>query len=180
MVITSHKDILSKFKLFSKVFVIAVLINLFFIHSVLSASSGSKISKKTGLPLPRFVSLKSNKVNLRRGPSLDYKIDWVYKRKHLPLMIVSEFGHWRQVTDFEGYTGWIYKDLLSGSRYIIVNNKETLLRNKATFESLGKAILKREVIAKLIDCEGVWCFIRIRNMRGYVLAEHIWGTSKGK
>ena len=124
--------------------------------------------------------MKSNKVNLRRGPSLDYKIDWVYKRKHLPLMIVSEFGHWRQVTDFEGYTGWIYKDLLSGSRYIIVNNEETLLRNKATFDSLGKAILKRKVIAKLIDCEGLWCFIRISNMRGYVLAEHIWGISIDK
>ena len=177
MYIISHKDILTKFKLFSKVFVFAVVINLFLIFNVLSASSASKISKKTGLPLPRFVSLKSNKVNLRRGPGLDYKIDWVYKRKHLPLMIVSEFGHWRQVIDFEGYSGWIYKDLLSGSRYIIVNKEETLLRNKATFDSLGKAILKRELVAKLIDCEGLWCFIRIRNMRGYVLAEHIWGTS---
>ena len=180
MVVTSLKDFLTKFKLFSRVFVVAVLINLFFIVNVLSATSGSNISKKTGLPLPRFVSLKSNKVNLRRGPSLDYKIDWVYKRKHLPLMIVSEFGHWRQVTDFEGYTGWIYKDLLSGSRYVIVNNEETLLRNKATFDSLGKAILKRKVIAKLIDCEGLWCFIRISNMRGYVLAEHIWGISINK
>ena len=64
----------------------------------MSASSASIISKKTGLPLPRFVSLKGNKVNLRRGPSLDYKIDWVYQRKHLPVMIVSEFGHWRKVT----------------------------------------------------------------------------------
>ena len=177
MYIISHKDILTKFKLFSKVFVFAVVINLFLIFNVLSASSASKISKETGLPLPRFVSLKSNKVNLRRGPGLDYKIDWVYKRKHLPLMIVSEFGHWRQVIDFEGYSGWIYKDLLSGSRYIIVNKEETLLRNKATFDSLGKAILKRELVAKLIDCEGLWCFIRIRNMRGYVLAEHIWGIS---
>ena len=105
MDIISHKDILTKFKLFSKVFVFAVVINLFLIFNVLSASSASKISKKTGLPLPRFVSLKSNKVNLRRGPGLDYKIDWVYKRKHLPLMIVSEFGHWRQVIDFEGYSG---------------------------------------------------------------------------
>ena len=95
-------------------------------------------------------------------------------------MIVSEFGHWRKVTDFEGYTGWIYKDLLSGSRYIIVNKEETLLRNKAGFDSLGKAILKREVIGKLINCEGLWCFIRIKNMRGYVLAEHIWGASREK
>ena len=146
----------------------------------MSASSASTISKKTGLPLPRYVSLKGNKVNLRRGPSLDYKIDWVYKRKHLPLMIVSEFGHWRKVTDFEGYSGWIYKDLLSGSRYIIVKKEETLLRNKASFDSLGKAILKKEVIGKLIDCEGLWCFVRIKNMRGYVFAKDIWGTGIDK
>ena len=156
------------------------LINLSLLVNELYADAGTEISKKTGLPLPRFVSLKGNKVNLRRGPSLNHKIDWVYKRKHLPLMILSEFGHWRKVTDFEDYTGWIYKDLLSGSRYIIVNNKETLLRNKATFDSLGKAILKREVIAKLIDCEGLWWFIRIRNMRGYVLADDIWGISIDK
>ena len=180
MRITFHRDILSNIKPFSKIFVIILLINLFIIVNVPSASGSSVISKKTGLPLPRFVSLKGDKVNLRRGPSLDYKIDWVYKRKHLPLMIVSEFGHWRKVIDFEGYTGWVYKDLLSGSRYIIVNKEETLLRNKASFDSLGKAILKREVIGKLINCEGLWCFIRIKNMRGYVFAEHIWGVSKVK
>ena len=180
MGMTIHKDILSNIKPFSKVFVIIALINLFLIVNILSASGTSIISKKTGLPLPRFVSLKGNEVNLRRGPSLDYKIDWVYKRKHLPLMIIGEFGHWRKVTDFEGYTGWIYKDLLSGSRYIIVNKEETLLRNKAGFDSLGKAILKKEVIGKLIDCKGLWCFIRIKNMRGYVLAEHIWGVSMGR
>ena len=177
MVTTSNRDILSNIKLFSKVFVLAALINLFLLVYELSANTGTEISAKTGLPLPRFVSLKVNKVNLRRGPSLNYKIDWVYKRKHLPLMIVSEFGHWRKVTDFEDFTGWIYKDLLSGSRYIIINKKETLLRNKASFNSLGKAILKREVIGKLINCEGLWCFIRVKNLRGYVLAEHIWGVN---
>ena len=177
MVMTSNRDILINIKLFSKVFVIAALINISLVANQLFANSGIEISKKTGLPLPRFVSLKGNKVNLRRGPSLNHKIDWVYKRKHLPLMILSEFGHWRKVTDFEDYTGWIYKDLLSGSRYIIVNREETLLRNKASFNSLGKAILKREVIGKLIDCEGLWCFIRVKNLRGYVLAEHIWGVT---
>ena len=177
---TSNREILSNIKLFSKVFLLVGLINLFAAVNTSFASDSLTISKKTGLPLPRFVSLKGNKVNLRRGPSLDYKIDWVYKRKHLPLMIVSEFGHWRKVTDFEGYSGWIYKDLLSGSRYIIVKKEETLLRNKASFDALGKAILKKEVIGKLIDCEGLWCFIQIKNMRGYVLAEDIWGTSINK
>ncbi len=177
MFTTSNRDILSNIKLFSKVFVLAAIINLSLNVNGLSASNTPVISKKTGLPIPRFVSLKSNTVNLRRGPSKDYKIDWVYKRKHLPLMIVSEFNHWRKVTDFEGYSGWVYKDLLSGSRYIIVKKDETLLRNKASFDSLGKAILKREVIGRLIDCKGLWCFIRIKNMRGYVFAEHIWGVN---
>lgn len=180
MPMTSNRDILSNIKMFSKVFVLVGLINLFPVVNSVLASDGIAISKKTGLPLPRFVSLKGDEVNLRRGPSLDYKIDWVYKRKHLPLMIVSEFGHWRKVTDFEGYSGWIYKDLLSGARYIIVKNEETLLRNKARLDSLGKAILKKEVIGKLIDCEGLWCLIRIKNMRGYVLAEDIWGTGIDK
>lgn len=177
---TSNRDILSNIKLFSKVFVLVGLINLFPAIDIAIASDGKTISKKTGLPLPRFVSVKGNEVNLRRGPSLDYKIDWVYKRKHLPLMIVSEFGHWRKIIDFEGYSGWIHKDLLSGTQYIIVKKEETLLRNKASFNSLGKAILKREVIGKLIDCEGLWCFIRIKNVRGYVLAQDIWGTSIDK
>ena len=180
MFMTSNRYILSNIKLFLKVFVLVGLINLFSAGTISFASDSLTISKETGLPLPRFVSLKGDKVNLRRGPSLDYKIDWVYKRKHLPLMIVSEFGHWRKVTDFEGYSGWIYKDLLSGSRYIIVKKEETLLRNKASFDSLGKAILKKEVIGKLIDCEGLWCFVRIKNMRGYVLAEDIWGTGIDK
>ena len=180
MFMTSNRYILSNIKLFSKVFVLVGLINLFSAVNISFASDSLTISKKTGLPLPRFVSLKGDKVNLRRGPSLDYKIDWVYKRKHLPLMIVSEFGHWRKVTDFEGYSGWIYKDLLSGSRYIIVKKEETLLRNKASFDSLGKAILKKEVIGKLINCKGLWCFVRIKNMRGYVLAEDIWGIGIDK
>ena len=111
MITTSNRDILSNIKLFSKIFVIAALINLALVISEVSASNGPEISKKTGLPLPRFVSLKGNKVNLRRGPSKNFKIDWVYKRKHLPLMIVSEFGHWRKVTDFESYSGWIWAAL---------------------------------------------------------------------
>ena len=108
---TSNSYILSNINLFSKVFVLVGLINLF-LSQLSFASDSLTISKKTGLPLPRFVSLKGDKV-IERGPT-DYKIDWVYKKKHLPLMIVSEFGHWRKVTDFEGYSGWIYKDLLSG------------------------------------------------------------------
>ena len=171
-----HRNILSKIRPFSKVFVTTFMINLFLLGSAACESNSFGISKKTGLPLPRFVSLKGDKANLRRGPSLDHKIDWVYKRKHLPLKIVGEFGHWRKVTDFEGFSGWMYKDLLSGSRYIIVTKKETLLRNKADFNSLGKAILKRKVMGKLINCNGLWCLISVKKTRGYVLRNDIWGV----
>ena len=147
-------------------------------HSALCETLNSGVGKKTGLPIPRFVSLKVNKVNLRRGPSMKHKIDWVYNRKHLPVKIISEFGHWRKVVDFEDYSGWIYKDLLSGARYIIVNKDETILRNKANFASLGKAILKKNVIGKLIKCEELWCIVSVRNTKGYVLAADIWGVGR--
>ena len=106
----------------------------------------TNITKQRELMLQHLKELNklSLKANIKHSSnvekSLNHKIDWVYKRKHLPVMILSEFGHWRKVTDFEDYTGWIYKDLLSGSRYIIVNREQTLLRNKASFNSLGKAV----------------------------------------
>ena len=68
----------------------------------------------TNLPLPRFVSLKASEANVRRGPSLDHRIDWVFRHRDMPLRVTAEFGHWRRVEDNEGQGGWIYYTLLSG------------------------------------------------------------------
>ena len=74
----------------------------------------------TNLPLPRFVSLKASEGNVRRGPSLSHRIDWVYKRRDLPLRITAEHGHWRRVEDRDGMGGWVHYSLLSGTRTVLV------------------------------------------------------------
>jgi SH3-like domain-containing protein len=73
-------------------------------------------SAKGGRPLPRFVSLKSDEVNLRSGPGRDYPTQWVYRRAGLPLEVIKEFEGWRQVRDAEGAEGWVLQSLLSGRR----------------------------------------------------------------
>ncbi|NNF73231.1 MAG: aspartyl-trna synthetase, partial [Rhodobacteraceae bacterium] len=74
----------------------------------------------TNLPLPRFVSLKASEGNVRRGPSLSHRIDWVFTRRDMPLEITGEYGHWRRVRDRDGAGGWMHYSLLSGARTVIV------------------------------------------------------------
>ena len=74
----------------------------------------------SGLPVPRFVSLKSGRVNVRVGPGEDYKIAWVFVKSGLPIEVVQEFDNWRQIRDSDGATGWVFQSLLSGKRTAVV------------------------------------------------------------
>ena len=159
-------------------FVLLLIINFIFSWKLFAENLETNVGKETGLDIPRYVSLKVNEANMRRGPSLKHKIDWVYKRENLPIKIIAEFGHWRKVEDFEGQTGWMFKSLFSGKRYIIVTNEETLLRNKNKLEGLGKAVLKKNVIAKAKKCDLLWCFVEVKKLRGWVLKSDIWGVKK--
>ena len=84
----------------------------------------------TGLQVPRFVSLKSDKVNVRTGPTKDHDVAWVYNRAALPVEVTAEFENWRRIRDWEGAEGWVYHSLLSGKRTALVapsKNKDELL-----------------------------------------------------
>ena len=94
--------------------VTAVLSGLFFAIPVMA--DRAKVGPVTHLPIPRFVSLKASEGNVRRGPSLTHRIDWILKLRNMPLQVVAEHGHWRKVLDFEGAGGWIHYSLLSGAR----------------------------------------------------------------
>ena len=76
----------------------------------------------TNLLIPRYVSLKADEANARRGPSLSHRIDWIFKKKGMPLEIYGEYDNWRRVRDAEGAGGWIHYSLLSGVRSIIVTS----------------------------------------------------------
>ena len=130
----------------------------------------------TNLPLPRFVSMKASEGNIRRGPSLTHRIDWVFKRKDVPLEITAEHGHWRRVRDRDGAGGWIHYSLLSGVRTAIVEEDLLDLHAKPDPSSLVVARLEFGVIARIESCSVDWCRISAGGYTGWSPKSAIWGV----
>lgn len=133
--------------------------------------------KVTNLPIPRFVSLKAEEGNVRRGPSLSHRIDWVFKRRNMPLKVTGEHGHWRRVQDRDGQGGWVHYSLLSGARHVIVENDLTPLRVKPGKEAAVNAYAEAGVVARLGTCDLDWCRIAANGKRGWVRKGVLWGVS---
>jgi SH3-like domain-containing protein len=135
----------------------------------------------SGLPLPRFVSLKSDRVNLHEGPSKDHRTLWVFERAGLPVEITAEFETWRKIRDSEGSEGWVLHSLLSGRRTAIVApwKKEPLLLT-ASDHTTGVAKLSPGVIANLRKCDGDWCRVAGQGFDGYMQQENLWGVYPGE
>ncbi len=134
----------------------------------------------SGLPLPRFVSLKPAKVNVRRGPGQQYDVAWEFRRAGLPVEIVQEFDNWRKIRDAEGDEGWVFHSLLSGERSVIVApwaGKETFaLRTRAANDTAIIAYLEASVIAQVVQCDGQWCQIRGQGYDGWISQNDLWGV----
>lgn len=130
----------------------------------------------TNLPLPRFVSLKAAEGNVRRGPSLSHRIDWVFKRRDMPLEITAEYGHWRRVRDREGAGGWVHYALLSGSRTVIVVEDMLALYVRPDARTTVSAKLERGVIARLGDCGPEWCRLTSGGYKGWARKAALWGV----
>ncbi len=130
----------------------------------------------TNLPLPRFVSLKAEKGNVRRGPGLGNRVDWVFMRENMPLEITAEYGNWRRVRDIDGAGGWIHYSLLSGVRTVIVQKDYTPLRSLPDVGSDPNAYAEQGVVAFLGTCRKNWCRIRAGGQKGWVLKAEIWGV----
>ena len=127
-----------------------------------------KKGSETGRSLPRFVSLKSSKVNMRRGPGKEFRIDWVYNRKNLPVKIISEYLRWRKIEDFEGYVGWVHASLLSGKKSMIIIDDQVPLKDKPSNNATSVAYLQRHVLVLPKSCNDEWCKIEINNFVGWV------------
>lgn len=135
----------------------------------------------SGLRVPRFVSLKSNKVNVRRGPSTDQSIIWVFARAGLPVEIIAESENWRRVRDSEGADGWVFHSLLSGRRTVLISpwvkdNKAVSLHRSRSAESRVVARLQPGVIGDVVKCDGQWCELHIDDYSGYVEQDKLWGV----
>lgn len=145
----------------------------------------------SGLPLPRFVSLKADRVNVRKGPGTDYPIAWVFEKAGLPVEIVREYGIWRQVRDSDGTQGWVLQNLLSGRRTAVVapwdrqpkdgskaKSKPVPVHGEASAESTITAYAEAGTLAGLIGCDTTWCEVSIADRRGYVEQGRLWGVYK--
>lgn len=134
------------------------------------------VIKGSGYPVPRFVTLKSDKVNLRVGPGQDYPIEWVYVRKNLPVKVVSEFDIWRKIIDHEGVTGWVHGQLVSLKRYAIVTAPVIRLRTDPNETAAVSAIAEKNVILELQYCQGGWCRLSADNAYGWARRTEFWGA----
>ena len=131
----------------------------------------------TNLPLPRFVSLKAAEGNVRRGPSLTHRIDWVFQRRDMPLRITAEHGHWRRVEDQDGVGGWVHYSLLSGSRTVLVDQDMLTLRTRPETDAPVTVALEAGVIARLGKFELEWCRVSTSGYRGWAPKARLWGVA---
>lgn len=152
---------------------------------LLVAPSGARaandaVGSQSGLPLPRFVSLKADKVNVRAGPTRTHDVTFVYTHAGLPVEITAEYGNWRRIRDWEGSEGWVYHSLLSGRRTALVTpkNKDDLvaLHDAPREQSAVTARLEAGVRASLKRCTGTWCYLSGGQFEGWVEQYRIWGA----
>ncbi len=139
-----------------------------------------QVGSVTGLPLPRYASLKTDRVNLREGPSKDHPTKWVFQRAGLPVEITAEFDIWRKVRDSEGAEGWVLHSLLSGRRtgLVGVGRKGQVFKiyTQARASADVAATLQSGVIANVRFCDGAWCQIDGEGYKGYIEQSALWGV----
>lgn len=144
------------------------------------AASAKEAAATSGLPVPRYVSLKSDHVNVRAGPTKDNDVAWVYTRSGLPVEITAEFENWRRVRDSEGAEGWVYHSLLSGRRTAVITmkSKEDLapLYERADSASAVTARLQAGVITQVKQCWSGWCRVAGNGFDGWIEQQRLWGV----
>jgi SH3-like domain-containing protein len=139
------------------------------------------IDNPSGLPVPRFVSLRSDEVNLRTGPGLNYPIEWVYQRRGLPVEVIDEFDTWRQIRDFEGTEGWVHQSMIDGQRtFLIVNDEQKIVMTPEDHAKTA-ARLQKGVVGEIQECDASgWCLVSVKGYRGWIRHADFWGSLDGE
>lgn len=126
---------------------------------------------------PRFVSLRADEVNLRTGPGVRYPVDWVYRRRHLPVEVVAQFENWRKIRDWQGTEGWVHQSMLTTARNVLVTGEVRALYRKPAEDSVILARIEPGVIGTMRKCEVQWCRIEIAGLAGWLKRTDFWGPS---
>lgn len=128
------------------------------------------------LPLPRWATIAANEVNLRTGPGKRYPIEWVLKKKTLPLEITREFEHWRLVREPEGGAGWVHRSMLTSTRYVMVQDDEMVLYANPSEQAAVVARLRKGVLGRVKNCQPQWCRVTVQNYEGWLAKKTLWGV----
>jgi SH3-like domain-containing protein len=153
-----------------------------------SAAAGAVDMRRgpSGLPLPRFVSLKSGRVNSRIGPGVNYAVDWLYLKPGLPMEIIQEYDNWRRVRDADGAEGWVNQSLLSGRRTAIAapwqKGKDAAINLLARPNSDARivAVVEPGAIGSIRSCDGSWCEMAFGGQAGWISQSQVWGAYPGE
>lgn len=136
----------------------------------------ARVSDFSGLPVPRYSSLRYDKVNGRAGPSLDYPVAWTYERRGLPVVIVRESQEWRKIRDPQGDEVWVHRRMLAGERTVVTTDKGAI-RRTADSRSAPVARFEAGAVLQLHDCTSAWCEVEAEGRRGFVLKTEVWGAN---
>ena len=123
-----------------------------------------------------FLTLRNEKVNLRQGPSFDYPIKLLYKKKYLPLLVQDTSDNFRKVRDHENNSGWVHISQLSKKKAAIVINEELIMFSASTIYSNPVALVKKGRLVKISKCKNKWCRIKSENFKGWIKTDNIWGS----
>lgn len=148
--------------------------------SLLTNAWAQATGPASGFALPRFVSLKADKVNVRTGPSRDHEVNWVFTRAGLPVEITAEYGTWRRIRDSEGADGWVHQSLLSGRRTALVapwaKGETFALYERSDRSATVSARLQPGVLCTVRACSGTWCRVFGEGFDGFIEQERLWGV----
>jgi SH3-like domain-containing protein len=141
------------------------------------ASESALRGPVTNLPIPRFVSMRAETANARRGPSLNQRVDWTFVHRGQPLEVTAEYGHWRRVRDAEGAGGWVHHTLLSGVRTVLIGGGGAIALRAGPREGTAiRAMAEPGVIARLETCDPKWCRVVAGSVTGWLPRDVLWGV----
>lgn len=172
---------------FASIIAVALAFSVAGMVPVANAQEAAGDRGPSGLPLPRFVSLKSGRVNLRIGPGKDYAVSWRFVKSGLPVEIIQEYDNWRRIRDADGTDGWVNQSLLSGKRTAIAapwnkggENALVSMYREPADSSAKAASLEPGVLTHVTSCDGNWCKVEAGSAEGYVRQSEIWGAYPGE
>ena len=125
---------------------------------------------------PKYASIKKEKAYSRHNASFDAPLEWIYQKKNLPILIIRERDNWREIRDIDGDISWMHVSMISNKRTFINREDQNLLKYKNN--NIVNAIVKKGVVGKIINCDEIFCKVKIKNYKGWVEKKYLWGIKK--